>query len=184
MKYYLEWLITQFEEQESLDFLFFWGHQPRADGILGKTCFSQWWQLDFVVDHLVYKTAEHWMMAQKARLFEDNTVLEKIIACRTPGEAKKLGRQVSNFDPQTWDNHKYEIVKTGNFHKFSQHPDLKDFLLNTGIKIIVEASPRDNIWGIGMAESNPNSHNPNLWKGQNLLGFALMEVRDELLKKD
>jgi ribA/ribD-fused uncharacterized protein len=66
------------------------------------------------------------------------------------------------------------------FHKFTQHPDLKTFLLNTGEKVLVEASPVDAVWGIAMAENNPEVHNPESWKGENLLGYALMEVRNQL----
>ncbi|WP_295221067.1 NADAR family protein [uncultured Chryseobacterium sp.] len=81
---------------------------------------------------------------------------------------------------QLWDEHKYEIVKQGNLLKFSQNEKLKEFLLSTEDKVLVEASPYDTIWGIGMPETNPKAGNPSEWNGENLLGFALMEVRDEL----
>ncbi len=178
MKYNLEWVIEKYEKGESLKYLFFWGHQPRKDGLIGDSCFSQWWQSAFVVDGITYTTAEHWMMAEKARLFKDTETLNKILQARTPAEAKKLGREVKNFDPGVWDTDKYELVKTGNQYKFSQHPDLKEHLQKTGNKIIVEASPTDQIWGIGMAKTDENVENPTYWKGPNLLGFALMEVRD------
>ena len=180
MKYDLNWLIEKYNNGERLKYLFFWGHQPRKDGSIGDSCFSQWWQSAFTVDGTEYKTAEHWMMAQKARLFNDEETLAKIIAAKTPAEAKKLGRAVRNFNPAQWDAHKYAFVKIGNVHKFSQHADLKAYLLTTGDLVIVEASPVDNIWGIGMAKDNPDVQNPAKWKGENLLGFALMEVRDEL----
>jgi ribA/ribD-fused uncharacterized protein len=180
MKYHLQWLIEKFEAGERLKYLFFWGHQPRKDGSIGDGCFSQWWQSAFEVDGITYATAEHWMMAQKARLFGDDEILAQILQAKTPAEAKKLGRAVRNFDPQSWNDHKYEYVKTGNWHKFSQHADLKAYLLTTGDRVIVEASPMDRIWGIGMAKTNPDVENPTKWKGENLLGFALMEVRDEL----
>jgi len=180
MKYHLNWLVEKYQNGEQLKYLFFWGHQPRKDGTIGDSCFSQWWQSAFEADGVSYATAEHWMMARKAQLFGDEENLSKILQARTPAEAKKPGRQVRNFDPQTWDAHKYEYVKAGNLHKFSQHSDLKAYLLTTGNLIIVEASPMDKIWGIGMAKTNPDIENPTRWKGENLLGFALMEVRDEL----
>lgn len=123
MKYNLENITTESK------FLFFWGHQPSKDGIITKTCFSQWWVSPFVVDGITYKTAEHWMMEKKAELFEDNEILEKIIQANSPAEAKKLGREVRNYDDALWLSSRYEIVKQGNFHKFSQHSDLKAFLV-------------------------------------------------------
>lgn len=161
-------------------FLFFWGHQPSKDGSITKTCFSQWWASPFVVDGITYKTAEHWMMAKKAELFNDNEILEKIIQVNSPAEAKKLGREVRNYDDALWLANRYEIVKQGNFYKFSQNSDLKEFLMNTKERVLVEASPVDAIWGIGMAADDKDVLNPEKWRGLNLLGFALMEVRDEL----
>jgi ribA/ribD-fused uncharacterized protein len=180
MKYHLEWLISKAEKGENLKYLFFWGHHPKKDGSIGESCFSQWWQSAFSVQGISYATAEHWMMAEKARLFSDEVTLQKILQASTPAEAKKLGREVQHFHPEPWEDKKYEIVRIGNYHKFAQHTDLKAFLLNTGERILVEASPVDSIWGIGMAKDNPDIENPIAWKGQNLLGFALMEVRDEL----
>ena len=161
-------------------FLFFWGHQPNKDGSISKTCFSQWWLSSFEVDNVIYKTAEHWMMAKKAELFNDNEILAKIIKANSPAEAKKLGRQVKNYDDKLWLANRYEIVKQGNHHKFSQNKDLKTFLINTKDRVLVEASPVDPIWGIGMATDHKDILNPEKWRGLNLLGFALMEVRDEL----
>jgi hypothetical protein len=180
MKYSIEWLLDQHQKGENLKFVFFWGHQPRKDGSAGESCFSQWWLSAFTVDGVVYQTAEHWMMAQKARLFNDEETLARILACTSPAEAKKMGRLVKSFDPVLWDAHKYELVKQGNYHKFSQHPDLRDFLLGTNNRVLVEASPVDAIWGIGMAKTDENISNPQRWKGENLLGFALMAVRDAL----
>jgi len=164
-------------------FLFFWGHQPSKDGIVTKTSFSQWWESSFTVDGVEYKTAEHWMMAKKARLFNDEIIFKRIIEVKSPAEAKKLGREVQNYNEEVWLKNRYEIVKEGNLHKFSQHQDLKEFLLNTKEVILVEASPVDAIWGIGMANDHQDINNPKRWRGLNLLGFALMEVRDELRKQ-
>lgn len=174
MKYNKENIVTESK------FLFFWGHQPNKDGSISKTCFSQWWLSSFEVDKVIYKTAEHWMMAKKAELFKDNEILARIIKVNSPAEAKKLGREVKNYDDKLWLANRYEIVKLGNYHKFSQNPDLKKFLINTKDRVLVEASPVDPIWGIGIASDHKDVLIPEKWKGLNLLGFALMEVRDEL----
>lgn len=178
MKYTTNWLITQ----TSVDYLFFWGHQPSRDGSIIKTCMSQWWSSEFTENNVDYKTAEHYMMANKALLFNDQEIFERIIQKESPKDVKDLGRQIRNFDPEIWDNNKFQIVKQGNLLKFSQNEQLKQFLIQTKNKVLVEASPVDKIWGIGLTEDDANSQNPKEWKGENLLGFALMEVRDELTK--
>ncbi len=137
----------------------------------------------FIENHITYQTAEHYMMAKKALLFNDQRIFEKILTKESPKDVKDLGRQIQNFDAEIWDAHKFDIVKQGNLLKFSQNEALKSFLLQTKGKILVEASPVDAIWGIGLAEDNANALIPKNWKGLNLLGFALMEVRDEILKK-
>jgi ribA/ribD-fused uncharacterized protein len=162
-------------------FLFFWGHQASKDGIT-KTCFSQWWESAFVVDGIEYKSAEHWMMAKKALLFGDTENFQKILQTASPAEVKKLGREVQNYNEETWAKNRYQIVKEGNFHKFGQNEKLLEFLLNTNERILVEASPVDPIWGIGLASDSNDAENPEKWRGLNLLGFALMEARDELKK--
>ena len=100
-----------------------------------------------------------------------------------PKEMKAYGRAVRGFDKAAWDNACYEIVKKGNLAKFTQNPDLLAFLFTTGNRILVEASPMDRIWGIGMGKNNPDAENPLKWRGRNLLGFALTEVRTQLLKE-
>lgn len=174
-------LIAAMQAGHQPKWLFFWGHTPAKDGSLTKTCFSQWWDgHPFEVDGTTYHTAEHYMMAEKARLFGDPETLAKIIAAGHPNTAKKLGRQVKNFDDPLWKRSRLDIVVRGNEAKFSQHPDLRDFLLHTGDRVIVEASPYDRIWGIGMAATHEHAEQPARWKGLNLLGFALMEVRRRL----
>ena len=120
------------------------------------------------------------MMAEKARLFNDEETLRKILSTDDPKEVKALGRLIKNFDQETWENNKYDIVVKGNYAKFSQNSKLKEYLLNTKNKILAEASPYDKIWGIGLDKNNENAYNPKTWEGENLLGFALMEVRDML----
>lgn len=176
--YSLSWIKQKFNNRELLDFIFFWGHTNKQQETIGKFCFSQWYESPFTVEKVTYKTAEHWMMAQKALLFGDETVFKKIIETNNPSEVKELGRQVSNYDDITWIENRFEIVKQGNIHKFDQNSALKNYLLSTENKIIVEASPVDSIWGIGVSQDDPYVTNFNTWQGENLLGFVLMEVRD------
>ena len=180
MKYNRTWLIAEQNLGKTTDFLMFWGHQPSADGKITSSCLSQWWESEFEAEGKKYRTAEHFMMAQKAILFEDEATLSEILNCETPAAAKKWGRKVKNFDTNIWDAHKYELVKKGNFYKFSQEQNLNAFLLQTATKVLVEASPLDTIWGIGLDKGNEKSTQAATWRGENLLGFALMEVREIL----
>jgi hypothetical protein len=163
-----------------IDYTFFWGHRPNRDGSIGKGCLSQWFESPFKVDNIHYATAEHYMMAEKARLFDDRETLAKILDTANPGAAKALGREIRGFDDALWIKHRTSIVVRGNLAKFSQNAKLAEFLKNTGDRVLVEASPIDRIWGIGLAEDDPSASNPNTWKGLNLLGFALMQVRQQL----
>ena len=247
-----EELRNRWANGERFNFYFFYGHKPPAQGV-DESCLSQWFVRDFEINGVTYSTAEHWMMAEKARLFEDDTMLVEILDAAGPKEAKAFGRKVRNFDNEKWGEHKFEIVKVGNLAKFSQHEDLKAFLLGTsklsheqlqqvaenkekyqleyggsapsneevkenlGIyqidsakknaslekeskgnpkrnqyhvgsdetssenkAILVEAAGRDTIWGIGLGKHNPKSLDPFKWRGLNLLGFVLTEVREEL----
>jgi ribA/ribD-fused uncharacterized protein len=161
--------------------LFFWGHTPAKDGSVGKTCFSQWWAgHPFELEDITYATAEHWMMAEKARLFGDEAIRSEILTASHPNAAKKLGRTVRGFDEAEWHKARWGIVVAGNDAKFRQHPELRTFLLNTGDRILVEASPYDTIWGNGLSADDPRAINPGEWRGLNLLGFALMAVRLKL----
>ncbi len=180
MKYTIKKLQEEQRQGIKRNHLYFWGHQPAKDGQISRSCLSQWWEQAFEVEDAIYPTAEHWMMAGKALLFEDQEIYEKILKAKHPHEAKKLGRQVRHFNQQQWEAHRYEIVLQGNQHKFGQNDELKAYLLNTGNSIIVEASPVDKIWGIGLTGDNPKAPYMEQWEGMNLLGFALMEVRDKL----
>lgn len=179
-KYRVSWLKSLMDEGFSPKYLFFWGHTGPAGELTGKFVFSQWYTSEFTVNGIVYKTAEHWMMAHKALLFGDDAAFQKIIACDKPAEAKALGRTVCNYDDARWNEMKFEIVVQGNIHKFAQNRALCDYLLSTGDRVIVEASPVDPVWGIGLAQDSPKAMHPDTWKGENLLGFALMEARDFL----
>lgn len=173
-------LLTTIEAGFQPKYLFFWGHQPDPNGQITKSCFSQWWDSPFKVDGVVYQTAEHYMMAEKARLFGDDPTRAQILHASHPNEAKKLGREVKNFSEAVWVKHRVEIVIQANLAKFGQNPALKTFLLNTGERVLVEASPVDRIWGIGLKGDDPLAQNPATWRGLNLLGFALMQVRGQL----
>ncbi len=159
-----------------LDFLFFW----KPSDTEKKAYLGQWQPSDFNVDANTYNCAEQYMMAEKALLFEDQEAWELIMASIDPKEMKALGKKIKKFNQEDWDAAKYSIVLNGNYHKFSQNEEMMAFLIGTGNKILVEASPLDTIWGIGLSENNSKAHNPTTWRGSNLLGFALMEVRDEL----
>ncbi len=176
----LEELCSACAGGQSFEYLFFWGHRPNADGSVSKSCFSQWWPAKFEVDGQQYASAEHYMMAEKARLFGDLEIGEQICASESPPEAKALGRKVKNFDAGIWGAECFKIVVAGNVHKFGQDPALREFLLGTGTAVLVEAAPRDRIWGIGMGQGNESASNPAQWRGKNLLGFALMKARQQL----
>jgi ribA/ribD-fused uncharacterized protein len=159
-------------------YLFFWGHEQRAE--IGKQCLSQWYPAPFVVDGVLYPTAEHFMMAGKARLFADADALQQILAASHPKRAKDLGRRVRGFDEASWEKARFEIVVAGSVAKFGQNAELGEFLRKTSGRVLVEASPADEIWGIGLAEDHPDAREPERWRGLNLLGFALMEARSRL----
>lgn len=184
MIYNIEDLRKAHQAGEKFKYVFFWGHTPPADGSVNQSCFSQWWMCHFTVDDVTYSCTEQFMMAEKARLFQDEEMLGEIMKAKHPKEMKAYGRAVKHFDQEVWAQHCYDIVRRGNLAKFSQNSELWDYLKTTKKRILVEASPRDRIWGIGMGKSNPDAENPVKWRGRNLLGFALTEVRDELLKKE
>lgn len=231
-----EELRQRWEAGERFEFYFFYGHKQPAAGV-DASCLSQWFARAFEVDGIDYPTAEHWMMAEKARLFQDETMLAEILSSEDPRDAKASGRKVDGFDQDRWSEHRFQIVKRGNLAKFGQHDDLKAFLLSTAEMeadveygkvaestttyetnaegsqpdhvneqlglysvprdegeesasdavvsnvILVEAAGRDTIWGIGLGKSNPKSLDPGKWRGLNLLGFALTEVREELSRQ-
>ncbi|MEI7057374.1 NADAR family protein [Nocardioides sp. CCNWLW239] len=161
-------------------YVHFWGHTPRRPGKLDKSCFSQWFPAPFDADGERFATAEHYMMWSKAVLFGDHKVAAEILAAPTPGAAKALGRMVAGFSETAWVSRRSAIVISASIAKFGSNPMLRDFLLATGDRVLVEASPHDPIWGIGMAESNPAAATPSEWRGLNLLGFALIEARTQL----
>jgi len=179
-KYSLEQIQKDYRSGKKLTYCMFWKTQPASDKTLSRGCLSQWYKSHFFSVANDYCCMEQFMMSKKAKLFGDDEILQQILSCSDPKKIKALGQKVRNFDETTWGKVKYSIVLNGNYQKFSQNPQLKNFLLQTGDKILVEASPYDGVWGIKMSESDENAQNPLKWRGQNLLGFALMEVRDVL----
>lgn len=162
-------------------YVFFWGHRPKRAGVVDSACFSNWFTAPFTVEGLRYPTAEHYMMAGKARLFGDDEALERILKAPSPGAAKRFGREVRKFDEVTWVAERSRIVEEGVLAKFAQHEELRAFLVATKKRVLVEASPKDRIWGIGLGADDERATNPIQWNGLNLLGFALMRARGVLL---
>lgn len=172
-------LVSQMYEGEVFEYELFW----KIDGNIGEC--SQWYTGNGFSDgshHFI--SAEHYMMIGKAKLFNSNgindNIIKRMLATKSPREVKSLGREVKGFDARTWDDHKFDLVVEGNYLKFSQDAKLKAMLLDTDDAILVEASPYDPIWGIGLAANHIDSRLPPNWKGLNLLGFALMQVRSKL----
>lgn len=179
-KYARTWLAQEAAQGIGYDMCLFWKHHPAEDGKITESCLSQWWMQEFKYSVTTYCCMEQFMMEQKARLFEDEEIGKQIMDSHNPHEIRELGRKVKGFDQALWDEAKYSIVLNGNWRKFSQTRDLRDFLLSTGDSVLAEASPYDAIWGIRLSAEAPGADDPFKWQGSNLLGFALMEVRDEL----
>ena len=175
--YNTEEIVRRFNQGEQMEFIFFWGHTAKP-GKITKACLSQWFPCDFQENGVAYHTTEQYMMSRKALLFEDQETYRRIMEADNPRDYKSLGREVKNFNKATWDAQKFEIVVRGNIAKFSRNAELMEYLLSTEDKILVEASPYDNIWGVNLASDNPDIQDPNNWRGENLLGFALTKVRD------
>jgi hypothetical protein len=140
--------------------------------------FSQWYKSNFYLNGRAYNCAEQFMMAEKARLFGDSKTESLILLSEDPREQKQLGRQVVNFNAVIWEQNCKSIVRMGNILKFEQNEDLRAQLLMTAKTLLVEASPYDKIWGIGLAENHPDAQDPTKWRGQNLLGEILTDIRD------
>jgi len=172
----LEQLKNRCADGEVFEYLFFWRPESEA-GVITESCLSQWFESSFTIEGQEYVTAEHWMMASKARLFGDHDALSKILETPDPRRVREIGRGVRKFRQAVWEHNARRIVTEGNIAKFGQDEDLKSFLLGTGDALLVEASPYDRIWGIGLRAEDPRANSPATWDGQNLLGFALMDVR-------
>jgi ribA/ribD-fused uncharacterized protein len=142
--------------------------------------FSQWYSSKFTVNGITFATAEQFMMYSKAMLFNDQEIANKILLATNPKQQKALGRQVKNFNADRWSNVAKEIVYEGNYAKFTQDPKLLVILMATGDKELVEASPFDKIWGIGLDEAKAKVTPVDQWPGSNWLGEVLTELRNDL----
>jgi ribA/ribD-fused uncharacterized protein len=176
----VEELTRALDAGKRFKYVYFWGNQPPRGGGAGSGCLSQWWPSPFVVGDVRFATAEHYMMWRKAKLFDDDEVAARVLAAGHPKQAKDLGRRVRRFDEAAWVAERRGIVVDGNVAKFAQHPGLGRYLAGTGDRVLVEASPLDRVWGIGLAADDPRTSNARGWRGLNLLGFALADVRAQL----
>lgn len=170
-------LCEQYNNGIRFNYVFFWG---------SSDCFSNWYPSDFTINNISYWCTEQYLMAEKARLFNDIEILGKIMNSKDQKEIKDLGRKVHNFDEDIWNKNKEKIMYEGNLAKFIQNEILRNYIMSTNDRILVEASPYDKIWGIGLSVKNDNNKikNPNNWKGRNLLGFTLMKVRDTVVNNE
>jgi ribA/ribD-fused uncharacterized protein len=143
--------------------------------------FSQWYKCSFEIDSVTFNCAEQYMMYRKSVLFGDTDSASLILQSKHPREQKELGRNVKHFDIDVWNKNARDIVYSGNEAKFSQNESLLNFLLQTGNALIVEASLSDTIWGIGLAEDDPDRFDKSKWRGTNWLGEILTELRTSFL---
>lgn len=142
--------------------------------------FSHWYPCIFVIGGKTYHCVEQYMMYKKAELMGDDDIAAKIMILDEPKEIKQHGRKVKNFDNELWEKHCQEIVEKGNMAKFSQNIALKEKLISTYPKILVESCPKDKIWGIGLSQDDERAWNESTWQGENLLGKILVKVRKRL----
>jgi ribA/ribD-fused uncharacterized protein len=150
-------------------YTFFWGGP-----------FSQWAPSEILIDGVRYNSCEQYMMAQKALVFNDMESHDAIMKAQHPSQQKALGRKIKNFDKETWEIVAKDVVYRANYAKFTQHKHYYDDLMATGDTLLVEASPEDKIWGIGLAESDPRVHDESKWQGTNWLGEIITDVRNDL----
>lgn len=150
---------------------------------------SQWFKVKFKAyshvskdePYLLYCCNEQFMMAEKARLFGDRDTLKKILNSDSPSEHKNLGRQVNSFSTETWNKICKSVVVAGNLARFNYDQRSQELLLATGNKCLVEASPKDKIWGIGLAPNDERALDRKNWQGTNWLGESLMQVRQQII---
>lgn len=159
----------------------FFGHKPEV-GATQDWMLSNWAPLSFRVNNVSYEHMEQFMMAAKARLFKDKVSFDKIMKTSSQKVAKDLGRKVEGFDQGVWDANCYKIVVSGLIAKFMQNRAASDFLATSAPHVLVEASPWDRNWGVGLAMTSSDVFDPPKWRGRNLLGFALTETRFHLYK--
>ena len=143
---------------------------------------SNWYLSEFTVDGVSFSSMEQYMMYKKAVLFEDTDIAAQIMDTDDVVAIKEFGRRVSGYNDSVWNGMRQVIIYKGLIEKFRQNKDLLKALLNTGNNILAECAVNDHIWGIGLSMTDDRRNDINAWKGQNLLGYSLMLVRDELRK--
>lgn len=161
--------------KKTAEFTFFWKD---------KDCFSNWYMSEFTQGDITFNCSEQAFMYHKALLFDDKKTAEKVLNTKHPRDQKALGREVKNFDSKIWDKISPKVMYEVNELKFSQNPDLYKQLMETGDTELVEASPKDKVWGIGLEETHPDAENKLKWRGRNLLGQVLTELREEFKKQN
>ena len=145
---------------------------------------SNWYPVKFTYSGNSFSSTEQFMMYEKAKLFGDTEIMDQVLKEHRPEIIKRLGRKVKNFNEESWNKKRYNIVYVGNLEKFSQNQELKDMLLSTGDSILAECAVKDKTWGIGISMTNTKRFEPTQWKGDNLLGKVLMEVRETLRRQE
>lgn len=141
---------------------------------------SNWYLSQFSVDEITFSSMEQYMMYKKAVCFQDYDTADRILEMEDVSQIKKLGRKVSNYDENSWNGVRQIVVYRGLLEKFGQNDELKKLLLETGDSVLAECAVKDRIWGIGLSMTDPDRLDRDCWKGQNLLGYALMMVREDL----
>ena len=141
---------------------------------------SNWYQSEFILNHVKFSSMEQFMMYQKAVIFQDQIIAKAILQTKDVAKIKQLGRQVSNYNDHIWNGIRQIVVYEGLIAKFSQNNELKKQLKETQTAILAECAVKDRIWGIGLSMKDSKRFDITQWKGQNLLGYALMEVRKRL----
>lgn len=167
-------------EKKGKKFAFFYGHTKGKD----LACLSNWYPAPFDEDGVHFTDTEMYMMYHKALLFKDEEMAKKILNASSPKESKALGRKVRGFREDVWVANREIVMYKGCFQKFESNIELKKELLSTYPSTLVEASPYDKIWGIGMRSTDEGVDDPTNWKGLNLLGKTLTKVRDQLISVD
>lgn len=177
---------TYFTYPDPIEFLFFWGANQKDPNVIDKSCLSNHFKgKPFVISFEgKFDTTEQYMMRAKAKAMGDYAMERAILNEPDPVLNKAQGRKIKGFDEKKWEKIKVDVVFKGNYEKFTTHPELKEFLLSTGNKVLVEASPYDRIWGIGLRASDVEANDPSKWRGTNLLGFCLMDVRQRIRNEE
>ena len=151
-------------------------HNPDEE----NACLSNWYLSEFIIDDIKFSSMEQYMMYQKAKYFHDEKIAKEILNTNDVGIIKQLGRKVSNYNESYWNGIRQIVIYEGLYAKFSQNNDLKKQLLETKDAILAECALKDRIWGIGLTMDDPKRFDIDKWNGQNLLGYALMMVREKL----